>query len=309
MKTHFLQSDAWERFQQSLGRQTFRDRGEGWEYLAILEPARFGLSRLYCPYGPTADSPTALETALASLKTLGAKLGVVYLRLQPVGASLAAAATSPHLHPVTYSQPAHTWVIDLKQSEATLLQAMKPNTRNIYRNYHKKGLVHIISHDPQDITHLTTLLHEVADHNSIAVHSDAYFKAQAETLLPPGDAVLHLMTDPSDTVVAAALVYLNATTAYYAHAAASHAQRKLNPSTALLAEIIMDAKTQGKAYCDLYGVTDSDDPQHKWAGFTRFKQSFGGYQVDYNQTFEYGLKPTRYAALSAARRLRQLLPK
>jgi hypothetical protein len=53
MNQHFLQSSAWEKFQQSLGRKVFHNRGEGWEYFAILERGT-GNSRLYCPFGPTA---------------------------------------------------------------------------------------------------------------------------------------------------------------------------------------------------------------------------------------------------------------
>lgn len=301
--SHFLQSEAWQRFQQALGRKTFRARGDGWEYLAILEPAPFGLSRLYCPYGPQVNSSHALTEALESLETLGIELGVAYLRLQPVGITVAA---SKQLRPVTYSQPTHSWRIDLTQSETTLLADMKQNTRNIYRNYQKKGLVHEISHDPKDISRLTSLLHEVAAHNRITVHSDAYFRAQADTFLQQGDAELHFITKDSQTL-AAAFVYLDKTTAYYAHAAASFEYRKLGASTALVAEIIMDAKHKGKQYCDLYGVTTSDDPRHKWAGFTKFKQSFGGHLVTYNATYEYPLHPKRYHALQAARAIRKRL--
>lgn len=71
MNQHFLQSTAWQAFQESLGRTTFRDSGPGWEYLAILERST-GNSRLYCPYGPTADDEHSLAAALDSLAQLGA---------------------------------------------------------------------------------------------------------------------------------------------------------------------------------------------------------------------------------------------
>lgn len=298
---HFLQSAAWERFQQSLGRQTYRAEGDGWHYLAILEPASFGSSRLYCPYGPTVASEAALDEATTSLKTLGHKLGVTYLRLQPVGVD---AQSLHHFSPVDYSQPTHTWLIDLGPNEEAIIQSMKPNTRNIYRNYRKKGLAHEISYRPEDISRLTSLLHEVADHNHISIHTDAYFELQAKTFLPSGDAALHFITKDGQTI-AAALVYLDDTTSYYAHAAASHEHRKLSASTALLAEIIVAAKHQGKQYCDLYGVTTSTDPDHRWAGFTRFKQSFGGHLFTYNQTYEYPLRPWRYWGLTTARAIQK----
>ena len=82
---HFLQSEAWETFQRSLGRKTFRREGDGWSYLAILETGSMGTTRLYCPYGPTVDSPRVLKTALDSLTALAHSQKVLSLRIQPTG--------------------------------------------------------------------------------------------------------------------------------------------------------------------------------------------------------------------------------
>lgn len=83
MNQHFLQSSAWEKFQQSLGRKVFHNRGEGWEYFAILERGT-GNSRLYCPFGPTATNEKNLQLALKDLADLGRKLGVTFLRVGPI---------------------------------------------------------------------------------------------------------------------------------------------------------------------------------------------------------------------------------
>ena len=37
-----------------------------------------------------------------------------------------------------------------------------------------------------------------------------------------------------------------------------------------------DAKEKGLKHVDLWGVAPEDQPDHKWAGFTAFKKSFGG---------------------------------
>ena len=304
---HFHQSAAWEAFQVSLGRKVFHRKGEGWEYRAILEPARFGMNRLYCPYGPTAINHRALRTALASLKALARSQRVAFVRIQPLGADFTLEDMKRvGAHKIYYSQPAHTWCIDTSRKTDEIIADMKQNNRNLYRTAEKKGLVYEKSTNPEDIVHLTSLLHGVAAHNQITVHSDHYFQRQAEALLPLGAASVHLIRYEGN-VIAAALVYEDEHTNYYGHAAADHEHRKLGASTALLAYIIIDAHTTGKRTCDLYGITTSEDPQHRWSGFTRFKKSFGGYQVDLSDTYEYSVGHIRHSAYRVARYIRRSL--
>ncbi len=302
---HFLQSEAWQKFQESLERTVFHRTGDGWEYRAILEPARFGMSRLYCPYGPTASTPHALKTALDSLVALARSQKAAYVRVQPIGAEFGE-LKNLGLRPISYSQPAHTRYIDVSRTEDEIIADMKQNNRNLYRTYEKKGMTYEKSHNPEDISRLTTLLHSVATQNQITVHPDSYFEAQADVLLPIGAASLHFMTYEGETI-AAAFAYEDDHATYYAHAAATHEHRKLGASTALLTQIIIDAHQQGKQICDLYGITDSDDPAHRWAGFTRFKKSFGGYEKTLSSTYEYPVDRLRYKAYQTAKSVKKLL--
>lgn len=304
---HYLQSEAWQTFQESLGKKVFHRSGEGWEYRAILEPARFGMSRLYCPYGPAVSSKRALTNALASLDALARSQNVAYLRIQPLGYALSPINVRRFgLRQVDYSQPTHTWHIDVARPLDDIVADMKQNNRNLYRTYEKKGLKYKKSTNPADISRLTNLLRGVAAHNQISVHTDEYFVAQAEALLPIGAASLHFMTLKKETI-AAALVYEDSRVSYYGHAAATHEHRKLGASTALLACIIADAHTQDKKICDLYGVTPSDDPSHRWAGFTKFKKSFGGSLHTLSPTYEVSVAPLRYTLYRVAKQLRRTL--
>lgn len=299
MEPHFLQSSHWQHFQEARGRTVYVREGEGWHYRAILEPAtRFSPDRLYCPYGPTVTSERSLKTAIESLKALARSVNACFVRMEPIGFEVT--PSNFRLTEVDYSQPSHTWQIDLAQSEADILAAMKQNTRNVYKNYHKKGLSYWQSTDPSDISHLLTFLHTVATNNSISIHDDSYLTLQAQTLLVEGAGLLHFI-EYEGSQIAAALTYESETTTYYAHAAASYEHRKLSASTALLAEIIMHAKQAGKKTCDLYGVTTSDDPQHPWAGFTRFKQSFGGHITTLSPTYDLPIRRAQYLSYAAAR--------
>ncbi len=300
---HFLQSAAWRSFHQSLNHHVIANSGDDWSYLAIVEQT-LGIKRLYCPYGPTVQSISALESAIADLRQAAHLLGISYLRLQPIGIELTAEQqASQGLLPIAYSQPSATSILDLTKSTDELLAGMKQNTRNVVRNYHKKGLSYRTSQDPADIKHLLRLLHQMAQHNQISIHSDSYLTHQATSLLPIGAAKLHFI-DYQSATVAAALTYQDDSTVYYAHAAADHEHRKLNPSTALVGEIMLSAKASGQRYFDLFGITTSDDPSHKWAGFTRFKQSFGGQTVSLSATYEIPVRPLTYRIYTTLRHLR-----
>ncbi len=303
MDVHFLQSKAWQTFQEAEGKTTFLEETSDWHFLAILEESA-GFKRLYCPYGPVATDASALSAALARLRQLAKEHSVVFLRVQPTGAIFSSEELSRlDLRPVRYSQPSHTWHLNLTDSEEAILAGMKQNNRNIYRNYHKKGLTYYKSSEPAEIRHLTSLLHGTAAKNHITIHPDSYLEAQANALVPIGAASLHFMRLESK-VIAAALVYEGETTNYYAHAASSFEHRNLNAATALLGEIIFDAKHQGKKIFDLYGIAPNDDPQHRWAGFTAFKKSFGGYEVTYPETHELPIKPLAYLAYKLLQKLR-----
>lgn len=302
---HFLQSPAWEKFQNELGRTTIRREGDGWSYLAIVEHSA-GLTRLYCPFGPTVTSPASLEEAFVSLKQDAREHGAAYLRVQPTGVAINTTNSLQYgLRPISYSQPETTRVIDLAQSMDEIYAGISQSKRSICRNYQNKALAYHVSHDAADIELLLPLLYEVARRNHIGVHSDTYLRTQAASLMPE-HASLHFMK-LGDTIVAGALVFEGETTNYYAHAGNTSEHRNLAASTALVGELIRYSKDQGKRSLDLYGVAPNDDPNHPWAGVTQFKESFGGELVHNNQTYELPLARGRYWLYRFARAIRRKL--
>ena len=309
MNQHFLQSESWQAFQEALGRTTFRRSGEGWEYLAVLERGT-GHTRLYCPYGPTARDEAAFTAALESLVQLGRRHRATFVRVEPTDPAYTDYLRAHHWRKVTYQQlqPEHSHLLDLTQPTDQLIAQMSQPVRNIYRNYHKKGLAIQHSTDPHTIDILLTFIHEVAQRTGIRPHSDSYFHQQANTLFPRGAAHLWYATLDNQPI-AAALLYSSDTTLYYAHAGASSLpeHRKINAGTALLAEAIIDAQARGLTTVDLYGIAPEDAPaSHPWAGFTRFKRSFGGHDVTFAGAWDLPLRPASYWLYRAYQQLRTL---
>jgi len=304
---HFLQTEAWEQFQKALGRLSVSDSGKGWSYTAYLEKGA-GNTRLYAPYGPALETPRAFPDALASLTKAAKEHKATFLRIEPTYLIEPTVLRNLGFKPVTYQQlnPAHTLVIDLSQSEEAILAEMSQNSRNLTRNYKNKGLSIAQTQNPEDITILTSLLKGVATRNHITPHSEAYFKEQARILFPLDTARLFYVTY-EDKPIAASLVYDSATTRYYAHAAANDEYRKLSPGTALVGQMILEAKSRGLTHFDLYGIAPPEHPNHPWSGFTKFKKSFGGEVVNYGGTWDLPIKPVAYRGYRAYQSLRRRL--
>lgn len=304
--THFLQSTAWEVFQKSLGRKTFRDQGDGWSYLAILEHGT-GNTRLYVPYGPEFRDEKALSKALDSLTKLGCDQGVTFVRIEPISGSPSLEKKHGY-QSVSYQQlnPTRTQLLDLSPSKEEVLAQMSQNSRNITRNYTKKGIRIQQSYRPEDITILTKLLKDVARRNNITPHSADYFEKQAEILFPLKAASLYYATLDGKPI-AAALIYDSDTTRYYAHAASDDSYRKLAAGTALVGQMILDAKDKGLQWFDLYGIAPENEPRHPWTGFTKFKQSFGGNPVEYGGTWELPIESFSYWFYRTYQTLRRIV--
>lgn len=290
---HFLQTAPWAAFQQAQGKRLFYANDTGWSWLAIVEKGRFG-TRLYCPYGPTVSSLAALRQALTVLAACAKQQHVDYVRIEPQGKLTERQLESLGLVRAHRNiQPHLTWIKDLAQPEAALLAEMTATNRNLHRTAEKKGLSFEISTNPDDTTIFLKLMHEVAQRNGITIHPDSYFELMTKTLMPLGACKLYVAKHEGSPV-AASLVLDSPTTRYYAHAAAKFEARKLHPGTPLVSHMIFDAKAAGLKSFDFYGIAPPDQPNHRWAGFTRFKQSFGGTTHDMHGTWELPIKKLSY---------------
>ncbi len=291
---HFLQTDAWGAFQEALGRKVVQQSGDGWHFLAIIERGRLG-TRLYCPYGPTANGEDSLKVAIDELKKLAQRHKAMFVRMEPMAPVSAEILRSLGAVPAPRDiQPKHTWRVDLTQPEADIIAKMRATNRNLHRTAGKKGISFRASNDPQDIFAFLEFIHETARRTGIKPHSDSYFETQARTLMPLGAAKL-FFADFEDTPIAAAFAYDSVDGRFYAHAGSSFAHRKLHAGEPLVTHMMLDAKQKGLQFFDFFGIAPPDEENHAWAGFTKFKKSFGGGQVDFLGAWDVPVQPRRYS--------------
>jgi len=307
----FLQSPAWADVQRALGRTVHEESGPGWHFLAVEEKNPAG-KVLYAPYGPVAESVEAFDAALAALRGIARRIGAVFVRLEPVSAGFGADAAPALLRArgmqpaPANQQPELSWIVDLDGDFKDVLAGMKPTNRNLYRNIHKKGVTFRSSQDPAEISVLLDFLHMTAARNGFKPQSDDYLGTVARSLLPAGAGTLFI-AELEGTPIAAAFAYDSADTRTYAHAALDDSHRKLSAGIPLLVTLMADAKERGLKHVDLWGVAPEDEPDHKWAGFTAFKKSFGGREVAYPGTWDLPVNKLRYGAYQLARKLRNKL--
>ncbi|MBR3163833.1 peptidoglycan bridge formation glycyltransferase FemA/FemB family protein [Candidatus Saccharibacteria bacterium] len=297
---HFLQSPAWQEFQESEGRQTFRLNGSDFDALAILTPTKLG-NYLFVPYGPSVASKIGLNNALEALRSLGTQKNAIFIRIEPLDPLEPSQIAHFNLKKTKNIEPQATQILDLTPPADTILKNFSSTNRNRYRNYAKKGLSTRTSKNPDDIAILADLLKGVSANNHFTPHAASYLKNQLK--FPFATLYIADYTDENQkkTPIAASLVYDDSTTRYYAHAAADYAHRKLSPGNIIVAKMIMDAKDIGKQYFDFWGITLSEDKTDPWYGFTEFKRSFGGTPKIYAGTYDLVINSAKYHAYTALR--------
>lgn len=340
MNHHFLQSEIWEKYEKTERHTVFRLTNSNYNCLVVKTHTQLG-DYFYLPYGPdlkigskapnfsktgqttiqpTSTAQKSLEKALTALRTHAKDAHAYFIRIEPTvaftPAQMAQIAQKTHfkLKKSKEINPAHTWIVDLSLSEAEILSNIeKPKVRR-WRNHVKKGLSIRTTKDPEEIKTLTHFLQQVGEKNNFIPQSKQHLKNQ----LKSGFATLYIAdyqnpAEPKSTPkpIAAALVYDWQGVRYSVHAASDPAPefKNLAAPSILIVQIILDAKKLGAHTYDLWGITTSQNPNHPWYGFTQYKKTFGGRQIDYTGTYDFVLRPVKYRLYQILRRINRALRK
>lgn len=335
----FLQSWGWSRFQEAVGRQAFRYRidaaaadappEEGGEtvgqFLAIIHKLPLGARYAYIPRGPALrrDPDSAADNFDAFVGTLRETLSrqqcifarVEFPFLQTGGPAGAADLERHGFRYVRSVQPADTAIIDLDRSEEELLSAMHPKTRYNIRVAQKHGVsLREANYADEERLRRDTdifwrLLGETAVRDRFHTHPRDYYSKMLEVLAPGRGGELEVrlfFAEHGGQAVAAAMTAGFCGTLTYLHGASSSAHRSVMAPQWLHWTLMTDAKRRSFARYDLWGVAPGDDPEHPWAGITRFKMGFGGRRESYIGAWELSIDPLWYNLYRFAKRFRNV---
>lgn len=315
-----LQGDVWRRIQEAEGHQVLRGWGSGWSAQAIVEQR--GLGRyLYVPYGPVACDDITFNQAIDWLVSRACDTGSWFLRVEPPSPSGWLEASTPEALSARRAvlqrrgfrraaqevQPLRTRALDLSRSEDSLLQDMTGTNRTLHRSTAKRGVTIEASRAPEDVRHLQRLVAATAERRGFRAHDDAHLETMARTALPDDTGTLFLARK-EDEVISAVLTIDDGSARLFVHGASDPRHRKARAQQSLMVAAILDAREQGLEVADLFGIAPTDDPDHPWAGFTRYKASFGGHVLEHTGAWDLPLRPLPYRALRVRQAVRGAHP-
>jgi lipid II:glycine glycyltransferase (peptidoglycan interpeptide bridge formation enzyme) len=287
-----LQSWAWGEFQKSLGGKVTRHANSSWMAQVVENDLIMGKKFWYSPRGPIGNTKQAAdflrETAIKDHK-------IVFLRLEP--------SEPIDLPPSPKEiQPKENWVVGLEGSEDELLVTMKPKHRYNINLAARKGVT-IRSAEKKDFLDIWNLLLETSARGNFKLHPQNYYLQMWEKL---GDNHLKIMlAEHEGQMLACIFISLFGKTATYLHGGSSDKNKQLMAPYLLHWEAMKVVKRLGYFNYDMGGFTEQTD--HPWAGISRFKRGFGGFEVRYPGTFDMVLSPLWYNVYKNARKFRKLL--
>lgn len=213
-------------------------------------------------------------------------------------------------------QPPDTVILDLSQTEESLLLGMKPKWRYNIRLAEKKGVeVSSVSASAgkaswgQSLEAFYRLYEETSARDKIALHPASYYRKLFELAeVPRGDSPLPELrvwtARHGGADLASIITVFWRGEATYLYGASSNEKRNLMPTYALQWEAIKAAKAAACRSYDFYGIPPSEDPGHPMAGLYRFKTGFGGAILHRPGSWDLALRPALYAGFRRAEALR-----
>ena len=328
MNTPITQSKEWQKLQDDLGEISFYEEGNGYKYLAILKSTPVG-NYLYLPYGPVVEDKNSFRNALKTLKLLAERKNAIFIRIEPQIPDLINYVPK-NTKKSTDLNPKETWILELKGTDDDLKKKLPSRLLRYYKGAEKNYLKIETTNKPEDIKYLINLQKSLAAKKGINIFSEKYLKTE----LKQPFATLYLLKkvsnadgwpslgDPQPSfsedgrkcedrtrqeILAVGLVFDDKTTRYNLQGAQSDEGRKLHATGILTIKLIKDAKEKGLKTFDFWGIAPENAPKnHPWAGFTNFKKTFAGEEVDYAGTYDIVLNPLKYRIYSLTRKLNRL---
>lgn len=212
---------------------------------------------------------------------------------------------SPFIPSFEEMQPLHNWLVDLTQTEEEILAGMKQKGRYNIKISQKSELTMTSSNVAgKELEAFYESYALTGKRHKITYRGKAYFESLLEILGSNDYCRVYTVWHGKTALASAVITYFDKS-ALYLYGGSSELHREMNAPYLLHWEIMREAKERGCLEYNFLGVAPDDSPKHSWAGITRFKKQFGGYQVDILGCFDLPLRKLEYAVFKVMEKIRR----
>lgn len=254
------------------------------------------ISILYAPKGPLLDweNESLRKQVFDDLESFAKRQGAIFLKIDPdivlgYGVDLSNSdqgiASEMKRRGWVESQEQiqfkNTVVVDLSESEESILMRMKQKTRYNIRLAEKKGVILRVG-KLGDLENLYQMYAETSVRDGFVIRDESYYmtvwntfmQSQVSSLKSP--IAVPLIAEVDNEPVAAIFLFMFAGRAYYVYGMSRDVHREKMPTYLLQWEAMKIAKANGCLTYDLWGAPDVFDESDSMWGVYRFKEGLGG---------------------------------
>ncbi len=296
-----LQTDLWAKFKASQGWQPKREN----DYLSLTR--RLPLIGLMTYFPELPYQPDTVEL----IKKLGQQKGLAtFVRLEFLTEWDDTVATDLRQLGLIKSfeevQPEYRQWLDLSLDEATLKQQMHPKGRYNLNLAERHGLTISQGTSSELTRHFYKLYQQTAQRTDFRGRNEPYFQSLVAALSAENCGEVIVVSRGDQPLAAGIFSYTSGGAADYLYGG-SGPERQLMAPYLLHWTAILEAKRRGCLIYDLLAIAPFDQPNHPYAGITRFKQQFGGRAVRLLGSWDLVNRPMRYKLYQFIERRRRRL--
>lgn len=294
-KGHFVKSLKWAEFKKPWKQETFLSIDEdgnirGSMLIFISRVPKTKYTHMYCPRGPVVDDGDrkTLDELCAYARELAEKYNAYELSIDPditqedtaylEDLGSAGFVINNTKNRPEYLQARYVFRLDLEGREPDeVFNSFHSKTRYNVRLSSRKGVTCRIG-DKSDLPAFREIMVETAVRDGFMARSLKYFEEMYD-LLAPENFRLYMM-EYEGKAIAGAIAIWYGDKLWYLYGASSNRERNRMPNYMMQWEMIQWAMEKGCRLYDFRGVT-GDMEKTFLEGLIRFKQGFGGVQVDF----------------------------
>lgn len=299
-EANFLASWEWSQFHTSLGKKVALVVGTDGEIitaaaLLVTEVAKRG-TYVTCAGGPLLNwhDEKVVVDFFAILKELAIAEGATFLRFRPQ--ALESEIPAVLLKKINArTAPMHltadfTLQLDITEPSEMVLSKMRKTTRYEIRRAQKLAIITELSDNPSDIQEFYEHQLTLATKHGFIPFSYQFLLKQFEAFLKTRSVILVHAKQHGQLLATAFVLFYNKEAVYH-YGISTMQNDKLPGAYAAQWAAIEEARRRGCTRYNFWGITKTDQTDHRFSGVSIFKRGFGGTEVAYLPAHDIPLKP------------------